>query len=201
MRCLVVTAHPVTESLCAATARRVIELLRSAGHQVVVEDLYATGFQPALTLAERTSYYQPVYARQGVTEEIERLLSCEAMVLIFPTWWFGFPAVLKGWFDRVWGPGVAYDHAGTGAPIRPRLDNLREVLAITSLGSPWWVDWLVMRRPVPGVLKKAIVRACAPGCRLRIVSVYASEQLPPSRVERHWRRIERALSRWQPGDD
>jgi len=43
--------------------------------------------------------------------QIDRLMSAEALVLVFPTWWFGFPAILKGWFDRVWAPGIAYDHA------------------------------------------------------------------------------------------
>lgn len=101
-----------------------------------MEDLCGNGFGAALTAAERASYYQPRYDAAAVRVEADRLLAAEGLVLCFPTWWFGFPAVLKGWFDRAWGPGIAYDRASDLGPIRPRLHGLRRVLAVTSLGSP-----------------------------------------------------------------
>jgi putative NADPH-quinone reductase len=147
MKCLVVIAHPVTDSLCHALAQSAIQALSEAGHTVEIEDLYATEFPPALTSAERLSYYTPSFDAAAVQAQIGRLLAADALVLVFPTWWFGFPAILKGWFDRVWAPGVAYDHASDLGPIRPRLHKLRHALAITSLGSPWWVDRLLLRQP------------------------------------------------------
>lgn len=106
------------------------------GHGVTTEDLYAVKFEPALTAAERESYYGDSYESSNVTEQANRLKEAEALILLFPTWWFGFPAMLKGWFDRVWGPGIAFDHASDYGPIMPRLENLRKVLVVTSLGSP-----------------------------------------------------------------
>ncbi|MFW2080916.1 NAD(P)H-dependent oxidoreductase [Acinetobacter guillouiae] len=144
MKCLVVIAHPVTDSLCQSLAKTAIATLIANGHEVVIEDLYASGFSPALTDEERQSYYSPTFDQTAVKENIDDLLSAEALILVFPTWWFGFPAILKGWFDRIWAPGVAYDHANDLGAIQPKLDNLKYTLAITSLGSAWWVDRLVL---------------------------------------------------------
>ena len=196
MRCLVVKAHPLSESLCASITHRVIESLCAAGHEVALEDLYAQGFDALMSPAERASYYEGRYATEAVTAQVERLLATEAMVLVFPTWWFSFPAILKGWFDRVWGPGVAYDHATGYGPIKPRLHHLRQVLVVTSLGAPWWVDWIIMRQPVKRVLKTAIVGTCTPSCRFQMVSIYKSESLTPAQVEGFWSRVKRALSKW-----
>ena len=135
MKCLVVVAHPLRESLSGALAARAAEALRAAGHEVWLEDLYRDEFSAALTAAERASYYGRPYDSSALRPQIDRLLAAEGLVVCFPTWWFGFPAVLKGWFDRVWAPGVAYDHADDFGPIRPRLRNLRHALAVTSLGA------------------------------------------------------------------
>jgi NAD(P)H dehydrogenase (quinone) len=176
--------------------RRVVELLQAAQHEVTLEDLYGQRFDAAMTRAERASYYEKPYFTQSVASQIDRLLSAEAMVLVFPTWWFGFPAILKGWFDRVWGPGVAYDHSTGFGPIKPRLRNLREILAVTSLGAPWWVDWFVMRQPVKRVLKAAIVGTCTPKCRFRMVSMYKSESVTSAQVEQFWSRVKQVLLKW-----
>lgn len=118
------------------------------------------------------------------------------MVLVFPTWWFGFPAILKGWFDRVWAPGVAYDHASDLGPIRSRLGGLRRVLAVTTLGSPWWVDRLVMRRPVRTILKRAIIGACAPKCGFEMLSLYEAEKASQAKVGRFMDRVRAQLRAW-----
>ena len=128
MKCLIVTAHPLKDSLCHQLAEHVTGTLRQLGHEVTMEDLYAEKFDPALTPEERASYYQDRYDATKVAQQVDRLKASEILVLVFPTWWFGFPAILKGWFDRVWGPGVAYDHAKDFGPIRPRLNHLKRVL-------------------------------------------------------------------------
>lgn len=197
MKCLVVIAHPLQESLCNSLAAKAVETLVTAGHEVSIEDLYRNKFSAALTVAERTSYYSRRYDPTAVQSQVDRLLSAEALVLCFPTWWFGFPAILKGWFDRVWGPGVAYDHATDLGPIKPRLHNLRNVLVVTTLGAPWWVDWLVMRQPVKRVLKTAILGTCAPNCQFEMLSLYNSERLDSTQVNRYLSKVENALSRWR----
>ncbi|MEK6743319.1 MAG: NAD(P)H-dependent oxidoreductase [Nitrospirota bacterium] len=197
MNCLVVIAHPSPESLCRTVAEKAIRSLRAAGHEVVVEDLCGNAFAPALTARERASYYETVHDTSAVKAEIGRLQEAEGLVLCFPTWWFGFPAVLKGWFDRVWAPGVAYAHADDLGPIMARLVGLRKVLAVTSLGAPWWVDRIVMRQPVKRVLKRAILGACAPAAELEMLSLYKAEKLDAGEVQRFARKVERALAGWR----
>lgn len=193
MKVLIITAHPLPGSLCSDLARRAEATLGEAGHHVVREDLYERGFSPVLTPTERASYYGPAYNSSAVADETRHLAEADALVLVFPTWWFGFPAILKGWFDRVWGPGIAYDHATDLGRIQPRLDSLRHVLAITTVGSPWWVDWLVMRRPVRRVLKTALLGTCAPRCHFEMLSLYRAEKPTAAAVNYFVRRMECAL--------
>ena len=153
MNCLVVLAHPLENSLCKYLAKKTIAHLESKGYQVTVKDLYSEGFNPVLTKDERESYYQSNFDNTMVQSDISQLKEAESLVLIFPTWWFSFPAILKGWFDRVWAPGYAYEHASDFGPIKQCLENLKEMKVITTLGSPWWVDFFILRKPVKKVLK------------------------------------------------
>ena len=196
MKCLVVIAHPLTDSLCHKLARTAIDALRAKGHEVSVEDLYQTEFSPSLTASERQSYYGALFNADALQSRIAQLLDAEAIVLVFPTWWFGFPAILKGWFDRVWAPGVAYDHASDLGPIKPRLGKPRRMLAITTLGSPWWVDLFVLWQPIKRVLRIALLGACARDCRFEMLSLYKAESLAGAKVERFRSKIRATLGRW-----
>jgi putative NADPH-quinone reductase len=196
MNCLLVVAHPINDSLCKTLCSHVEHELIQLGHEVVVEDLYAGNFNPLLSEKERETYYSESYDSSGIQEQVERLVDAEALVLLFPTWWFGFPAILKGWFDRVWGPGVAYEHANDYGPIKPKLENLEQVLAITSMGSPWWVDRLVMWQPVKRILKLALMGACAKGSKLQFLTLYNSEKLYEKQISAFKGRIDKALNLW-----
>jgi hypothetical protein len=73
---------------------------------------------------------------------------------------------------------------------------LRHALAITSLGSPWWVDRLLLRRPVRRVLKTALFGTCAPACKFGMLSLYKAERLTKAQVRVFRGRIEAALRKW-----
>lgn len=196
MNILLVTAHPLKQSLCGLFAENIKRRLRAMGHHVTREDLYRNRFDPVLSVAERSTYYREDYDASGVSAEIERLVSADALVILFPTWWFGFPAILKGWFDRVWAPTVAYDHASDYGPIQPRLNNLKKAFVVTTLGAPWWVDYLILRRPVKRTLRVALLGACARKCKLKFLSFYKCETVDPARLKRQQRRIESELSKF-----
>jgi len=193
LNCLVVIAHPLENSLCKHLASETIEHLKQQGYNLTIKDLYAENFNPVLTESERASYYQAPFDKQEVKDDIEQLKSAESLVLIFPTWWFGFPAILKGWFDRVWAPGHAYDHASDFGPIKQGLDNLKEMKVVTTLGSPWWVDVFILRRPVRKVLKLALLGACASNCKFKMLSLYESEKLTKEKVDNFIRKIKAKL--------
>ncbi|MBM3519939.1 MAG: flavodoxin family protein [Alphaproteobacteria bacterium] len=192
MKCLVVIAHPLKESLCHSLAAVARQALESAGHEVDAPDLYAENFMPALTADERRHHYDPP---QSPSPEALQLMASEAIVLVFPIWWFGFPAILKGWFDRVWLPGIAFDIAPEKAALIPRLNRLRHIVAITTLGSPRWIDWLVLRQPVKCILKTAIAGPCAPQARFRYLAQHSAETLGKRQFDAFATRIRRTLSR------
>ncbi len=191
MKCLVVIAHPLKESLCHSLAAVARQALESAGHDVDVLDLYAENFMPVLTADERRQHYGPP---TPVSSEALQIMGAEAIVLVFPTWWFGFPAILKGWFDRVWLPGIAFDIAPDSAALVPRLKLLRHVVAITTLGSPRWIDWFVMRQPVKRILKTGIARPCAPQARFCYLAQHSAETLSKRQFDAFATRIRRTLS-------
>lgn len=187
-RCLIICAHPLGDGLNAHLAALAIAAAEKAGWQIILRDLYAAGFDPRLSPVERASYYTG-FSGDEVAREQAELASAEVLLLIFPTWWSGFPAILKGWFDRVWSPGIAFDHSPDFGPMRPRLDALREVMAITTMGAPWWVDWLVLRRPLRRILRWGILKPCAPGAQLRWHCLYQAESPKAPQLARFEARI------------
>lgn len=198
MNCLLVVAHPLSASLCWHFARVVTAELETAGHTVTSLDLYELDFDPRLTPEERRSYYLGPHDISGVRDDADALRNADALVLVFPTWWFGMPAILKGWVDRVFAPGVAFAHGKDFGPIRPLLTNLRNVVVVTTLGSPWWVDWFVMRRPLRRIFRTAIIGACAPRARFDFLSFYSAEKPAPGRVLRFESAIRKTLRRMRP---
>ena len=134
MRVLAIYCHPNPDSLVAAARDRALRGLRSGGHEVRFTDLYADGFDPAMTADERRTHKEPGVAPelQGYADD---LAWAEALVLIYPTWMSGQPAMLKGWIDRVWVAGVAWEmHEGDRTPT-PKLRDLRRLVVVTTHGS------------------------------------------------------------------
>jgi NAD(P)H dehydrogenase (quinone) len=139
MRVLVVYCHPSHTSLIGAALERGVAAL--AHHDVRVCDLYADGFQPAMSADELRSYGEP-----GLAEDLQTyaddLAWAEVLVLMYPTWWSGQPAMLKGWIDRIWIAGVAWELPPGAKQIRGRLRHIRRIVAVTTHGSSKLVNAL-----------------------------------------------------------
>jgi NAD(P)H dehydrogenase (quinone) len=148
MRVLLVLAHPEPQSFCGALYTTAAEVLRAEGHEVRLSDLYADGFDPVGDRRDFRTTADPDFfkyqkeqlaavAHGGFTEELtaemEKLLWCELVIFCFPLWWFGVPAILKGWFDRILAMGFAYG-GGRWFETGPLLGR-RALLAITA-GAP-----------------------------------------------------------------
>ena len=196
MRGLVVYAHPLADSFAAALRDAVVARLHAAGHEVDHCDLYAEGFDPVLKPGERRAYNTAHPDLTAVEPYVARLRAAEALVLCFPTWWYGMPAILKGWFDRVWVTGVAFTLPEGGGAIRPALGNIRKFAVVTTYGSPWWLMKLVLRDPVRAVLVGGLRRLCARGCRWVYLALYNIDAAGPQRCARFLARVERAISRF-----
>lgn len=139
MRVLVVSAHPSDTSLSAALRVAAIEELQTCGHEVRHIDLYAEGFDPVFTAYERINHSVAADEKLAHLPElaphVDALRWCEALVLCYPTWWSGQPAMLKGWFDRVLMKGVAWDLPDGHDRLTPKLGNIRRVVVVTTHGS------------------------------------------------------------------
>jgi len=156
----VIHAHPLADSYNHALFRTVVETLELRGHQVIATDLYREGFDPLMTADERRTYLAADYDSSAVMSYAEILQRVDGIVFCFPQWWFGMPAVLKGYFDRVWVPGVAFEHDLAHGRLKPLLSNVKVFGVVTSYGSPWWIARLYAGDPG----RKALLRALKPMC-------------------------------------
>ena len=135
MRVLYIYCHPLPESFHAAIRAKALAALADAGHQVDLLDLYAEKFDPVLSEEGRRHYHDPSRNRTGLEDYIARLTSAEALIVQFPTWCFGPPAMLKGFFDRMIMPGVAFDISDP-AHVKPMLRNIKSIAGIVTYGRP-----------------------------------------------------------------
>jgi NAD(P)H dehydrogenase (quinone) len=138
MRVLYVYCHPLPESFHGAILNEALAGLKLAGHEVDLLDLYAEGFDPVLSAAGRRDYHDTTRNRTGLETYIARLQGCEALVLQFPTWCFGMPAMLKGYFDRLLLPGVSIDLTDPNN-VKPMLGNIRKIAGISTYGRQRWM--------------------------------------------------------------
>ena len=130
MRVLVVFCHPSKESFQSSILVALTERLRSAGHTVRIIDLYAEGFAAVLDAeAWRAHRQDRRHPAPDLEAHVAALGEADGLVLVYPTWWYGLPAMLKGWFDRVWQPGVAFTLEG-GVFRTNTLANIKRFLAV-----------------------------------------------------------------------
>lgn len=140
MRLLVIFCHPSTESFGAALYDLACRTLRASGHDLRCHDLYREGFDPVLSPEEWQDYLprtDTIIAKHP--DHVADLQWAEGLVVIYPTWYYGAPAMLKGWLERVWLPGITFEVSdGKKRRPKPKLTNIRLFVGITTSGSPWW---------------------------------------------------------------
>jgi putative NADPH-quinone reductase len=194
MRVLVLYAHPVETSFHATLHERVVTSLRAAGHEVDDCDLYAENFNPVLSREERLNYHDTAINRAPVAPYVERLKRAEALVLCFPVWCFGLPAILKGWFDRVLMPGVAFDISDP-AHVKPALTNLKKIAAVTTYGRPRWMA-LYMGDPPRKIITRYLRALTGNTARVDYLAYYHMNVATPDKLQRHLDYIESRMRRF-----
>lgn len=167
-RALVLFAHPCAESFSAALHACVVDRLQGRGWEVDDCDLNAEGFSPVLTAAERRAYHDTGVNAAPVAGYVERLRAAEALVLVFPVWNFGFPAILKGFFDRVFLPGVSFRLED--GKVRPNLTQVRRLAAVTTYGGTRMRAFLA-GDPPRKVVTRAVWHVCRPE-KTRYLALY-----------------------------
>jgi len=194
LRILVVHAHPLETGLIPSAHRLVVETLRASGHEVDDLDLYAERFDPVLSPKQMASYVKvPANARE-VETYVARLRAAEALVLVFPVWFDGLPAIMQGYFQRVFLPGVATVIDENGL-FHPNLHNLKRMAAVCAYGESR-ADVARKGDPPRRFVRDNIGVLIAPDGRFEYLALYGMDFAVPARRAAFLRLVARAFRGW-----
>ena len=193
MNVLVVYCHPDPASFVASVRDRVVSAVERPGRVTRVTDLYADGFDPCFDAHDRRTHLDP-----GVTPALQRyaddLRWCETLVLVYPTWWSGQPAMLKGWIDRVWANGVAWTLPSGASRVQPLLTKRPP----HRRGHHTWI--VETRQLAPGRRGQAgrhpaLRSLCSRRCRGTWVAMYGVDTSSADERDKFLDRAERRLAK------
>lgn len=176
---LIIAAHPSspdTESLGLNMARAYAQSAEKAGDHIKLLQLDSLDFDPIL----HAGYKVPQPLEPCLKSAQEDILWADELVLVFPIWWGGMPALLKGFLDRVLLPGFAFRYEPEGQGLTPLLKGKTARLIIT-MDTPRWIDRWVYGSPVIRQLRYPILRFC--GIKLREV-LFFSPVIKSSQAQR-----------------
>jgi NAD(P)H dehydrogenase (quinone) len=188
MHALIVVAHPNPESLSHSVAAHVAKgvPLSGPGHSVEIADLAAEGFDPRFGTADIAVHLRQAPAPADVRAEQARIDRADALVLVYPVYWWSMPGLLKGWIDRVFTNGWAYDEGPDGRLVK-RLRRLPvHLVAIGGAGERTYA-----RHGYFGAMKTQIDRGIFDYCGARVLT---SELLLPSQSKGWGVQLESALA-------
>ncbi|MBK19432.1 MAG: NAD(P)H dehydrogenase [Rhodospirillaceae bacterium] len=193
MRVLLVYAHPLRDSLNAKIKEVAEAGLATAGHDVDVIDLYEDEFDPVLSHNERRTYFEPKFERENLAEDYaQRLMDSDGLVFVFPTWSMGPPAILKGFFDRVFGPDVSFriDDNGT---LHPNLRHIVKAAAIVTYGRErpilWWFG-----DPPRRMIKRWLKWFLAPKARVLFLGLYKLHKPDDAKTDKFLSKVRRTMA-------
>lgn len=191
MKALVLYAHPCADSFNAAVHGVVVEALSARGWDVDDCDLNAEGFSPVLTDAERQGYHTVPDNIEPVRGYVERLKAAEALIMVFPVWNFGYPAILKGFLDRVFLPEVSFRLID--GKVRPGLTNIKRLAACTTYGGTRLRAMMTGDPP-----RRCVTRAVRYACGwppTRYLALYDMNKNDAPKLERHLARVRSEMTR------
>jgi NAD(P)H dehydrogenase (quinone) len=194
LRILIVYAHPLETSFIAALHVRVVETLRAGGHSVDDCDLYAERFDPVMSREQFAHYVDTRVNTREVEPYVARLRAAEALVLVFPVWFDGLPAMLQGYFQRVFLPGVALriDEAGL---FHPTLQHLRRMAAVCTYGEGRR-DVAAKRNPARRFVRYNIGALIDPKGRFEHLALYDMNFTTAPRRATFLKRVTRVFEAW-----
>lgn len=180
MRVLMVRVHPVRESLLHAAGDRAAAALTGAGHELVQLDLYADGFEPTVSEGEWLARNRGAGLPPQLQSYADALYWAEHLVLVYPTWFGGFPAMLKGWLDRVWVSGVVCETAPGSRRTRSKLRHITRLTVVTTHGGSKFMNSLG-GEPGRRMVRRRIRSLCSRSCRPRWVALYGNDRCAPAK--------------------
>jgi putative NADPH-quinone reductase len=173
MRILAIHAHPTPDSFNADLHRAVIARLSEA-HEVDNCDLYAERLDPVIG-ADDFRAYMDEKVPAAIEPHAQRLRKARALLFMFPTWNYGLPAILKGYFDRVWRPGVSFELKNHRP--HPILRHITHLAVVTTYGSPWAYNKLFMFEPNKRVFMRGFGTMLAPRLQKLWLAQYSEDRI------------------------
>ena len=194
MRVLVVYAHPSEASYLSAVHAEVVRTLGGRGWDVDDLDLYKENFDPVLSSEQMRSYIDVGKNTSEVEAYVDRLRAADAIAMIFPVWFDGLPAIMQGYFQRVFVPGVAtiIDEKGL---FHPNLWNLKRMAAVCTYGE---IRAAVAKKhdPPRRFVRSNIAALIAPEGRFEYLALYGMDFSAPRQRAAFLRRVKRAFGAW-----
>ncbi|MEO1308781.1 MAG: NAD(P)H-dependent oxidoreductase [Pseudomonadota bacterium] len=188
-RALVLFAHPCAESYSAALHGQVLESLRGRGWEVDDCDLNAEGFNPVLSADERRAYHDEAADRPVLQSYIDRIRAADALVMVFPVWNFGYPAILKGFLDRVFLPGVSFRLED--GRVRPNLTHVQKLAAVTTYGGTRMRAYFA-GDPPRHCVTRAVWHVCRPK-KMRYLALYDMNRADEARRSQFLTKVKREM--------
>jgi len=196
MRALVIYCHPNPKSFTAAVKDRVLAKLGEVGAEIRITDLYAEAFQPVLSREELDGYLEPRPDTDPLAAHIEDIRWCDTLIFVYPTWWYGLPATLKGWMDRVLLPDVAFLMPDeTHKAIRPALKHITRLAVFTSGGASRWLIF-VIGAPGRRTLFRGLGLLCAKPLKKCFHAHYEMDSSSPASRAAHLDRVDQKMERF-----
>jgi putative NADPH-quinone reductase len=190
MKVHVIYAYPLQEGLAVEIHRTVVTSLREAGHEVDDLDLYAEQFDPVLSMEDRTIYHDPEINQQRIKPYIDRLQAADAVVLCHPVWNFGWPAILKGYFDRVFLPGVSFKM--DDGRLSPGLTNIRKLASVTTYGVDRWRA-LYLADPPRANATRFLRVVCHPKVKVNYFALYGINSMTEARASKFLAKLRKKM--------
>lgn len=192
MKYLIVVAHPLQESIAHRSAQLAAETLAHRGHEVTLLDLYLEHFDPVLSADDLRAFRTGEYDKK-ISALHQLVQEAQGLILCFPTWWHGPPAIMRGFFEKIFVPEVGYAISKGG--LRPLLTGLTHIDVLTSYNSPWWLVRVLNMSADRSSIIRGLRLACAPQAKVAWRALYRVNRRKPDDIRKHMEKVRAALNR------
>lgn len=194
-RALVLYCHPRETSFNHAIKELVIARLENAGVDYRLRDLYAEGFDPVLSAHDHEIYETVPDNRALVERDCQDIEWCDSLIFVYPTWWYGLPAMLKGWLDRTMVPGVSFIMPEeVGGDIKPGLTHITKLGVFTTCGASRWLTFFV-GAPGKRTLLRGLRVILAKRCKTAFAAHFLMDSSTAQSRAKHLERVQKRLDK------
>lgn len=155
MKILIISGHPDPNSFNHALSLAYEEGLRTTTDEIQRIDIRQLTFNPNLAFG----YRKKTELEPDLLDALQKIKDADHLIWFFPMWWYGYPALMKGFIDRTFLPGVTFKYE-EGNPFPKKLLKGKTARLVITADTPRWYDWLLMRSPAINQFKRGTLQFC-----------------------------------------